>query len=180
MSGEFFDRPFGPNGVGMNKSSWEMTNEGRPMPMPMHNDVYIQYYQTPAYPNVQMGNNFNDEMRMRRAGAPQSVQFQSNHALLGLPGGNSVDLIQQMQSQNGTPFDDGQLDPMLLAYEGGVNSDVDPNTMQQHGYRNEHHVIDDRIDHLLNMPNHAETWQSDPNMVSLDHESEFDKWMGEH
>lgn len=47
LNGDFFDRSFGLNGHGMNKSSWEMTNEGRPMPM--HNDMYNQYYQTAAY-----------------------------------------------------------------------------------------------------------------------------------
>ena len=28
-------------------------------------------------------------------------------------------------------------------------------------------------------PNEYQSWQSDPNMVSLEQESEFDKWMGE-
>jgi hypothetical protein len=113
MNPEFFDRSFGPNGHGINKSSWEMTNEGRPMPMPMpmpmHTDVYNQYYQTAAYPGM-MGANYQDDVRMRRVGnAAPSVQFSSDHGLLGLPGGNASGLMQQLHSQVGHSFDNGQL-----------------------------------------------------------------------
>jgi hypothetical protein len=190
MNPEFFDRSFGPNGHGMNKSSWDMTNEGRPMPMPipMHSDMYNQYYQTAAYPGM-MAANYQDDMRMRRVDtAVPSVQFSSNHALLGLPGGNAGDLMQQLHSHGNAPFNEGQLDPILLAYDGSHHSDVDQ-TALQHGYRNghpgmlgaklEHHDIDSLLDMS---PTHNEyrsgPWQSDPTMVSLEQESEFDKWMG--
>jgi hypothetical protein len=190
MNGEYFDQSYSQNGHGMKKSSWEMTNEGRPMPMPMHNDVYNQYYQTAAYPNM-MGSNFNDDMRMRRVGTPaSSVQFPSDYALLGLPGGNSGDLMQQLQSHVGMPFDDGQLDPMLLAFDGGhQQADVDA-TALHHGFRNGHTngMLDAKMDHhdidsLLELPPahdeyHSSQWQSDPTMASLEQESEFDKWMG--
>jgi hypothetical protein len=183
MNPEFFDRNFGPNGHGMNKSSWEMTNEGRPMPMPMHNDPYNQYYQTAAYPGM-MAANYQDEMRMRRMGVPAPApQFASNHALLGLPEGNAGDLMH-------TSFDDGQLDPMLLAYDGSHHSDIDPTSLQ-HAYRGGHPSMLDAkldqhdIDSLLDISQtrndyHTGPWQSDPTMVSLEQESEFDKWMGEH
>jgi hypothetical protein len=189
MNTEFFDRSFGPNGHGINKSSWEMTNEGRPMPIPMHTDMYNQYYQTPAYPGV-MGANYQDDMRMRRVvTATPSAHFPSNHALLGLPGGNADDLMQQLHSHGGTQFDNGQLDPLLLAYDGSHHSDIDP-TALQHGYRNGHPGMLDAkleqhdIDSLLQIsPTHNDyrsgPWQSDPTMVSLEQESEFDKWMGE-
>jgi len=189
MNPEFFDQRFGPNGHGVNKSSWEMTNEGRPMPMPMHHDMYNQYYQTAAYPAM-MGANYQEDMRMRRVGMPApQPQFASDHALLGLPGGNAVDLMQQMHSHVGAPFEDGQLDPMLLAYDGS-HSDIDPNALQ-HGYRNGHGIMLDAkleqhdINSLLEMSPtrndyHSGPWQSDPTMVSLEQESEFDKWMGEH
>tara|TARA_R110002003_G_scaffold106_15_gene8846 strand:- start:22898 stop:24292 length:1395 start_codon:yes stop_codon:yes gene_type:complete len=190
MHGDFFDRSFGPNGHGLNKSSWEMTNEGRPMPMPMHHDVYNQYYQTAAYPGL-MGANYSDDLHMRRVGTPSSsAHFPSNHRLLGLPGGNANNLMQQLQSQSGTPFDDGQLDPMLLAYHGGGHSELDT-TGLPHGYRNGHpdmihpKLEQHDIDSLLDMsPTQDEyrtsSWQSDQTMVSLEQESEFDKWMGEH
>jgi hypothetical protein len=190
MNGEFFDRQYAPNGYPMGKSSWEMTNEGRPMPMPMHNDMYNQYYQTAAYPSM-MGSNYGDDMRMRRVGTPgSSVQYHSDHELLGLPGGNAGDLMQQLQSQTGTPFDEGQLDPMLLAFDGGHQQAGSDSAPLHHGFRNGHAngMLDTKIDHhdiesLLELsPAQDEyrtgAWQSDPTMASLEQESEFDKWMG--
>jgi len=50
-------------------------------------------------------------------------------------------------------------------------------------------MIDDKydqqeIDRLLEIEhahdNYNHSWQSDPAMASLDQESEFDKWVGEH
>lgn len=190
---EYFDRSFGPNGNGMNRSSWEMTNEGRPVPMPMsHNDLYNQYYQTAAYPNIHMGHEYVDDMRMRRIGMgtlATSMSFPSDQGLLGLPGGNAGDLMQQLHSQASTSFDDGQLDPMLLAY-GGTHSDMDPSALQHHGCRHgPSSMVDEKLtqhdlDSLLEFgAPHDEyrsgAWQSDPTMTSLDQESEFDKWMGE-
>jgi hypothetical protein len=172
----------------MNRSSWEMTNEGRPMPMPMHNDMYNHYYQTAAYPGM-MAANYQEDMRMRRVGAPApAIQYSSN-SLLGLPGGNADNLMQQLHSHGNPSFDDGQLDPMLLAYDGIHHSEMDPSALH-HSYRNAHPVMLDAkleqrdIDSLLDMsPTQHEyrsgPWQSDPTMVSLEQESEFDKWMGE-
>jgi hypothetical protein len=187
---EYFDCSFGPNGHGVNRSSWEMTNEGRPMPMPMsHDDLYNQYYQTIAYPAMHISPNYADDMQMRRVGTPQSMQFRSNPSMLGLPGGNANDLLQQLHSHASTLFDDGQLDPMLLAYGGGNHSDINPTALSQNGFRNGHqNILDEKldqhnIDNLLQMPHddyHPGSWQSDPTMVALEQESEFEKWMGEH
>ena len=163
------------------------------MPIPIgHNDVYNQYYQTAAYPGVSMNPSFADEMRMRRVTAPAaSFQFQSNQGLLGLPGGNAGDLMQQLSSNGGTPFDEGQLDPMLLAYDGGSASDIDPVALQHHSFRNGHaNMVDEKfeqhgLENLLDLGNprdeyHSGSWQSDPNMASLEEESEFDQWMRDH
>lgn len=186
MNQEFFDRSFGPNGHGVNKSSWEMTNEGRPMPMPMQMDMYNQYYQTAAYPGL-VGANYQEDMRMRRVEvtAPPS-QFASNHALLGLPGGNANDLMQQLSPHTGQCFDGQQLDPMLLAYDGSHHSDLSP-TMLQHSYRSAG-MLDGKleqhdIDALLQISPtrneyHSGPWQSDPTMISLEEGPEFEKWVG--
>jgi hypothetical protein len=190
VGAEYFDRSFGSNGSGVNRSSWEVTNEGRPMPMPMnHNDLYNQYYQTAAYPAMHMSPNYADDMHLRRVGTPQSMQFQSNPSMLGLPGGSANELLQQLHSHASTPFDEGQLDPMLMAYDVGNHSDIDPTALQHNGFRNGYQdVLDEKldqhnIDSLLQLPHddyHSGSWQSDPTMVSLEQESEFDKWMGEH
>ena len=187
MPQDFFDRSFGPNGHGINKSTWEMTNEGRPMPMPMQTDMYNQYYQTAAYPGL-VGANYQDDMRMRRVevAVPPS-QFASNHALLGLPGGNANDLMQQYQGHGGPGFEgQQQLDPVLLAFDGS-HAEISP-TMLQHSYRNPG-MLDGKLEqqdfaNLLQItPTHDEyrsgPWQPDPTMVSLEGESEFEKhWMG--
>lgn len=191
---EYLERSFGPNGNGMLRSSWEMTNEGRPMPMPMHHDVYNQYYQTAVYPNVHMGAHYAEDLRMRRVGvaaaAPApTLQFSSNQ-LLGLPGGDASDLMSQLQGQVTTPFDEDQVDPLLLAYDGNHRAQADHAALQQ-DYRNSYSsMIDDNkydqqaIDRMLELEHAHESyhpsWQSDPTMSSLDQESEFDKWVGEH
>ncbi|KAI4610185.1 hypothetical protein J4E83_008411 [Alternaria metachromatica] len=185
---EYFDQSFGPNGNGINRSSWEMTNEGRPMPMPIsHNELYNQYYQTAAYPNMQISPTYADDMHMRRVDTPSSsMQFHSNPSMLGLPGGNANDLLQQLHPNMSSSFDEGQLDPLLLAYDGGSHSDIDPSALQNAVYRNPHpDMQEDRLeqhnlDGLLDLPHDEyQAWQSDPTMVSLEQESEFDKWMGE-
>ena len=156
------------------------------MPMPIsHNELYNQYYQTTAYPNMHMSPNYADKMHMRMVESqPSSMQFHSNPSMLGLPGGNTNDLL--LQSDLGTSFDEGQLDPMLLAYDGGNHSDIDPAALQNNLYQNVHPEMQgDRLEQhnlggLLDLsPNEYQSWQSDPNMVSLEQESEFDKWMGE-
>lgn len=191
---EYIDRPFGPGANGMMRSSWEMTNEGRPMPMPMRPDMYHhQYYQTATYPNTHIGAQYSEDLRMHRVAVPPApsaptLQFSSNQ-LLGLPGGDASDLMHQLHPQATTPFDDGQVDPLLLAYDGGHRSEVGASALQhdyRHGYSS---MIDDKydqqeIDRLLEIEhahdNYNHSWQSDPAMASLDQESEFDKWVGEH
>lgn len=187
MEAQYFDRSFGSNDGGMNRSSWEMTNEGRPMPMPMGHDVYNQYYQTAAYPNMHMNASYADDMRtMRRVDTPHaSMHFASDQGLLGLPGGNADDLMQSM-----TPFEKGQVDPMLLAYGAG-HSDIDPSALQHHGYRSDyssmvgeksnHHDLDSLLEiNTAQADYRAGGWQPDPAMTPLEPDSEFDKWMGEH
>jgi hypothetical protein len=156
--------------------------------------MYNQYYQTAVYPNVHMGApHYSEDLRMRRVDVPAAapaptLQFSSNQ-LLGLPGGDASDLMNQLQPQIGTPFDDGQVDPLLLAYDGSHRSEVDPAALQ-HGYRNGYSsTVDNKydqqeIERLLEIEhahdNYHSSWQSDPTMSSLDQESEFDKWVGEH
>ena len=191
VNGEFLDPNFGPNGTEMNKSGWEMTNEGRPMPMPMaHDDMYNQYFQTPMHPNMVM-DPVMDEMRFRRVDTPVStMHFSPDHALLGLPGGNAVDLMQQLHSH--TPLGEPQVDPMLLAFDNGHhNTGTVP--VQHSEFHNGHMgmVDGDFASHNANgMMNGApvqeeyrpDPWQPDTSLATLDQESEFDKWglVGDH
>jgi len=155
------------------------------MPIPInHNDLYGQYYQTTAYPATHMSPSYADDMGLRRVDTPaSSLQFQTNLSVLGLPGS---DPLQQLHSHVGTPFDEAQLDPMLLAYGGGSHSDIDPAALHHDGYpigqlnAHEYKLDQHNLDNLLDLP-HDEYhgWQSDPTMTSLEQESEFDKWVGE-
>lgn len=105
--------------------------------------------------------------------------------MLGLPGGNAHDLLQQLHPNVGTPFDEGQLDPMLLAYDGGNRSDIDPAALQQNDFPNPNMGMQEALaqhdlDNFLDLPqDEYQSWQPDPAMVSLEEESQFDKWMGE-
>ncbi|KAL6706825.1 hypothetical protein ACN47E_005161 [Coniothyrium glycines] len=181
---QYFDRSFGSNSSGMDRSSWDTTNGSRSMPMPMGFDPYNQYYQTVAYPNMHMHPQYAEDMRtMRRQDSPHtSMQFTSDQGLLGLPGGSTEDLMSAM-----TPFDDGQLDPILLAYSGG-HADIDPVALQHPGYHNDYSgMVGEKttqtdLDSLLELGNtneeyRAGSWQPDPAMTPLEPDSEFDKWM---
>lgn len=178
---EYLERSFGPNTDGMMRSSWEMTNEGRPTPMPMHPDMYNQYYQTAVYPSMHMGAPYSEDVRMRRVGVPaanpapaQPLQFSSNQ-LLGLPGGDASDLMNQLQPQVSASFNEGQVDPLLLTYDGGHHPEVDPVALGQDYYG--HQEMDRLLGIEQNHESYSSAWQSDPTMSSLDQESEFDKWV---
>lgn len=116
------------------------------------------------------------------------MQFSPGHSLLGLPGGNTADLMQQLHSQNGTPLDEPQVDPMLLAFDSGHHNDIGYSLAQQPEFRNGHmDIIDRELDQnsvhslLGQAPSldefHPGTWQPDPNMASMEQGSEFEKWM---
>ncbi|KAF2639757.1 HMG box protein-like protein [Massarina eburnea CBS 473.64] len=195
MNSEYFDRSFGPNGNGINKSSWDMSNEGRPMPMSMgHEDMYNQYFQTSMHPGMSMNAGVMDDLRLRRVDTPiSSMQFSPDHALLGLPGGNAVDLMQQLHSHSSTPLGgESQVDPMLLAFDDGHHN-VGAVPVQHPEFRNGHmSMIDRELDHhgvdgLINGGSGQEEyrpdpWQPDPSMGTMEQESEFDKWglIGDH
>ncbi|KAK8193293.1 uncharacterized protein BKA78DRAFT_294675 [Phyllosticta capitalensis] len=114
----FDDHSFGPNDHGINKSSWEATNEGRPLPLSLgSNDLgHNQYYQT----SVQVHGAGVEDVRLHRmehaannfraATYPQHFAAQQAHmqpqqqmqhqqmvsqSVLGLPGGGQHhDLLQ--------------------------------------------------------------------------------------
>lgn len=179
------------NVAALNKSTWEMTEDGRPVPVPMgQEDLYNQYYLTSMHPNMGMAVATMDDLRFRRVDTPNStIQFSPDHALLGLPGGNAVDFMRPIHSYPGTPLGgEAQVDPMLLAYDGGHHTDVGPAPVQPPDFRSGHMGIVDReleqhgIHGLVQgMPGQEEfrsdPWQPDPNMGAMEQESEFEKWM---
>jgi len=191
MHADLFDRAFGPNGHDMNKSSWEVTNEGRPVPLQMAQaDLYNQYFQTSLHPNMSIAGM--EDLRLRRVDTPAaSMHYSPDHAILGLPGGNVADLMQQLQSETGTPLGEHQVDPMLLAYDGGRRHNMGA-AVQHPEFHNGHmgmlgrELDQHNVDSFL-AAGHGHgheifqggSWQPDAHMGQLDPESEFEKWMGD-
>ncbi|KAF2189624.1 hypothetical protein K469DRAFT_683039 [Zopfia rhizophila CBS 207.26] len=194
MNADFFDRSFGPNINGMNKSAWNMTQEGRPMPFVMgQGDMYNQYYPTTMHPNMAIAPGVMEDLQMQGVGTPgASVQFPQGHALLGLPGGNAADMTHQLHSHSGTPLDDEpQVDPMLLAFDGGHHHDAGLAMVEHAEFRNGHigmmdgELDQDSVNSLLATgplydEYHSEPWQADPTIAPMEAGSEFDKWMDNH
>jgi hypothetical protein len=192
------NRYFGPNN-GLSRSSWEANNEGKPLPVPMgQTDLYGQYYQTTVHPNMTVPGM--EDVHMRKMGTPgSSMQFPQGHSLLGLPGGQGNDLLQQLHSQSGMPSNEPQVDPMLLAYDDRLG---DPPghlvhggpLMDQHSdfkFTNGNYAMMDReldqdsVHSFLGAgpaqdAYHPDAWQVDPTVPPMEQGSEFDKWMEDH
>lgn len=193
INSELFDRSIVPNGHDMSRSSWDYNHhEGSPVPMqmPMHGNVYPQYYQTSMHPNMNMEPVMEDP-RMRRVDTPVPMHFSPEHALLGLPGGHS-DLMQQMPSHSTTPLgEESQVDPMLLALDGSHHHEMDPSVVSHAEFRNGHmSMLDRELDQdsthsLMGTEHpreeyHSEQWQPDPNMAPVEQGPEFEKWADDH
>ncbi|PVI07207.1 hypothetical protein DM02DRAFT_609187 [Periconia macrospinosa] len=188
VDGGFFHPSFRSNGGGRNKPGWETNYEGRPIPMPMpHEDPYNQYYQAPMHAGMGMNPGTMEDMRLRRVDSPSStIQFAPDHALLGLPGGHVVDLMQQLNSHPGTPLGgEPQVDPMLLAFDSTHHVGASPT--QNPEFRNGHMAMIDRefdqqsadkfIDRAPPQEEYRpDPWQPDIGIETMELESEFDKW----
>ncbi|KAF2018724.1 hypothetical protein BU24DRAFT_103679 [Aaosphaeria arxii CBS 175.79] len=178
MRANYYDRSYMSNGSGMSRPSWDVSSDSRHMSMPMHNEIYTQYFPPNIHPTMSMGHM--DDLRMRKIDTPTTtMQFSSGHALLGLPGGNAADMMQSLHSHTGTPLtDEGQVDPMLLAYDGGHQA-LEP-AMTHHGQILE--LEQDGVHGLLGAgapqaDYHPEQWQADSHLAAIEQGCEFEKWM---
>jgi hypothetical protein len=132
-----------------------------------------------------------EDSRVRRVDTPNTFHFSSGQGMLGLPGGNAADMMQHLHSHVGTPLgDEGQVDPMLLAFDGARPHAMDPSMLPTPDFRNGHMSMMDReldgdsVHSLLGVePSHEdyhpEHWQPDPHMANMEQGSEFEKWMGD-
>jgi hypothetical protein len=183
-SGDYIDGTFGPNPNGVNKSSWDMTNNRRPMPLstPMsQNDIHSHYFEFGAYPVLHYNPNYPGDVYMTKLlDTPNSLNhLQSNPLMIGLPGGNADDQLLELHPNMCTSVDEGQVDLTLLAY-GDSHSDIDPASLQHGQMSLQEAVAQHNLDDLLGLQtDDYQAWQSDPTLVSFEQESEFDKWIAD-
>ncbi|TAQ88318.1 hypothetical protein B7494_g3341 [Chlorociboria aeruginascens] len=185
-----------------NRSSYQVNNPGQPYPA-QYNQAGLQagqYYQQTirTHPDPRMANV--EDVLVRKTTVP-------GHLLVGLPGGNDYDLMNQQQSFEGQPQEDYRIDPALLtqgqpAYVGDSYDQPHPDGVFFGDNRNgnpqwqDHYGMLDRdltgsplqyLDadqHLNSLPiqddqMHALRGQQDgwQQVGTLDAGQEFDKWM---
>ncbi|KAL8839499.1 MAG: hypothetical protein Q9170_001722 [Blastenia crenularia] len=92
---------------GYNASAWQVSNPGKPIPLPMNGPQDGQYYHTAVYQRTP----YVEDVFVRRADAQPS----SSQALIGLPGGSHEELLGVASIENSPS---PQVDPVLLNYDG--------------------------------------------------------------
>ncbi|KAL8673224.1 MAG: hypothetical protein Q9168_002336 [Polycauliona sp. 1 TL-2023] len=116
------------------QSTWQYSNPGKPMPIPMNGSLDDRYWQTTVQqraPNV-------EDVFVHRLVEAQS-QVPTSSALIGLPGGSHEDLLG-VDSTDNSPSP--QVDPLLLNYDANfeghagdfVNTQEFPDYDQQEFY----------------------------------------------
>jgi HMG (high mobility group) box len=181
--------------ISYNKSSYQVTNPGRPLPVPYsETDLRTgEYYQqtiqgNPSVLGVQ-------DVLLRKAAAP------GMHAYLGLPGGQEYDMMDALaHPQCEVPrHGEQRIDPWLLAQDQAIFNEQYVDPIQQNMYISRNQTEDQRwqfqYDRDLTMPFvDAQSTQDgsriqDPHMdvlkgsqdgwqvETLDAGGEFDKWM---
>jgi hypothetical protein len=193
IDADFYDPSLGLHEGDLNRPSWDMSNDGRSMSMQMQGDPYGQYFQTGVHPSMSIGPGDMEDLGLRRVDTPgSSMQFSPGHSLLGLPGSTVADLMQQLQSATGTPLGhEGQVDPMLLAFDGSQQHELETMMVQHPEFRNgnmgilDQELDQDSVHSLLGAgPTHddfhTDQWGQDSAMVPMEQGSEFEKWMDDH
>ncbi|KAF2747331.1 hypothetical protein M011DRAFT_467856 [Sporormia fimetaria CBS 119925] len=180
---DIFGRPFTANGDGPDRAAWDMNHVGRPMALPMQGDLYNQYFQPDMHPGMGMDPTMVEELQ--RQASFSGLHFSPGQAMLGLPGGNVADMMQHLHSGMGTPLgDEGQVDPMLLAFDGAHHADMTSAMLSHSGFRDGHlDLLNQDLGHdKQSMPDGytSEQWHSDPSMPVMEQGSEFEKWMDDH
>ncbi|KAI4164714.1 MAG: hypothetical protein LQ342_001689 [Letrouitia transgressa] len=100
--------------IGYNRSLYEVTNPGKPLPIPLNSqELYDQYFQTKVLPN---GPHVEDVF-FHKVPGPSSQQA-SNHSLVGVPGAHHDELLAN-ESDDGSAL---QVDPILLGHDGNLQA----------------------------------------------------------
>ena len=106
-----------PPNLGLNKSSYQLLNPGKPLPAQMNElELYGQYYQTTVHPHVS-GPNTVEDVHMRKTDMP-GLHSGSAPPLIGLPGSHHYELLDHDALSHIDPgMTEPQVDPTLLGFD---------------------------------------------------------------
>ncbi|KAI9775646.1 MAG: hypothetical protein M1839_000971 [Geoglossum umbratile] len=100
---------------GLNKSSYQATNPGKPLPAVMDTTgLYGHYYQSTIRQNASTPNV--EDVTMRKTEAP-GMHYIGTPPLIGLPGGHQYDLMHMSFVNSSASLDTMKVDPSLLEYD---------------------------------------------------------------
>ncbi|KAL8782489.1 MAG: hypothetical protein Q9213_005328 [Squamulea squamosa] len=161
-----------------NQSTWQYSNPGKPMPIPMNGPMDDRYWQTTIQqraPNVEDVFVHRVDHRLVEA----QTQVPASQALIGLPSGSHEDLLG-VDSAGNSPSP--QVDPLLLNYDGtfegqggefGHNpdfQDFDHPGLYESGLQNSSHAAAPQF------PSALDAWKEDGNAEDLVGKNDFD-WL---
>jgi HMG (high mobility group) box len=102
-------------GNGLNKSSYQATNPGKPLPAAMDTtSLYGHYYQSTVRQSASAPNV--EDVTLRKTEAP-GMHYTGTPPLIGLPGGHEYDLMRMSFVNSSAPLDTMKVDPSLLEYD---------------------------------------------------------------
>ncbi|MCJ1406966.1 hypothetical protein MMC19_001036 [Ptychographa xylographoides] len=102
---------------GLNASSYQTVNPGKPMPAAMSDqELYSQYYQTSVRQSSNVPNV--EDVYIRKTPMP-GTQSGNAPPLIALPGAHHYELLDQNTFDNNQVVEEPQVDPTLLAFDNG-------------------------------------------------------------
>ncbi|KAL8841676.1 MAG: hypothetical protein Q9176_003071 [Flavoplaca citrina] len=158
-----------------NQSTWQFSNPGKPMPIPMNSSLDDRYWQTTIQqraPNV-------EDVFVNRLVEAQS-QGPTSSALIGLPGGSHEDLLG-IDSTDNSPSP--QVDPLLLNYDGNFEGHAGDFVNTQEFQDFDHQGLYDSVPQGDGQPGGAphyqsalDSWKEDGNDGQFVGKNDFD-WL---
>ena len=179
---------------GLNRSSYQYNNPGKPLPVAMTGQsAYGPYYRTAIHPN--RTNQNVEDVRIYKTESPGMHNSAAAQPLIGLPGAHHYELLDHHSQTDSPPqITEQQVDPVLLAYDGDFTHQGPPQPTQDYVLDQQFHDYDQ--DSLFaNDPSTLEyaaaaasygsgatsSWPVMHNEMDRgDPLDEFDKWMEEN
>lgn len=169
---------------GINRSSYQATNPGKPLPVAMsEQDLYGHYYQTTVHPSLS-GPNMED-VRIRKTATP-GMQSGNAPPLIGLPGAHHYELLENEPFDSSlVPPSEAQVDPTLLAYDSSFADQANGFITEQQFREYNEDILFGADTQLYGQPDGA-AFPPEPNtwpfgeIGATDADEEFARWMTEN